>query len=77
VTRRQQRAFHTGVGEQDASSDTIMLVHLPAGSGPAVLVGIPRDSYVPIPGHDINMINAACSFGGAPLLVRTVQVSPS
>jgi LCP family protein required for cell wall assembly len=73
VTRRQERAFHTGVGEQDPGSDTIMLVHLPAGGGPAVLVSIPRDSYVPIPGHGMNKINAAFAFGGAPLLVGTVQ----
>jgi LCP family protein required for cell wall assembly len=73
VTRAQERAFHVGVGEQDPNSDTIMVVHLPAGGGPAVLVSIPRDSYVPIPGHGMNKINAAYSFGGAPLLVRTVQ----
>lgn len=32
-----------------------------------------RDSCVPIPGHGMDKINAAYSFGGAPLLVRTVQ----
>jgi LCP family protein required for cell wall assembly len=38
-----------------------------------VLVSLPRDSYVPIPGHGMNKINAAYAFGGAQLLVRTVE----
>ena len=38
-----------------------------------MLVSIPRDSYVPIPGHGRNKLNAAYAFGGAPLLVRTVE----
>jgi len=59
VTCREQRAFHNRVGQQDPGSDTIMLVHLPADGGQAVLVSIPRDSYVPIPGHGVNKINAA------------------
>ncbi|NAZ78306.1 LytR family transcriptional regulator, partial [Kineococcus sp. T13] len=54
-------------------TDTIMLLHVPDGGGPAVLVSIPRDSYVPIPGHDSNKINAAFSIGGAPLLLETVE----
>jgi LCP family protein required for cell wall assembly len=40
---------------------------------PATLVSLPRDSYVPIPGHGRNKLNAAYAFGGAPLLVRTVE----
>jgi LCP family protein required for cell wall assembly len=54
-------------------TDTIMLLHVPAGSGPTVLISVPRDSYVPIPGHGHNKINAAYAFGGAPLLVRTLE----
>jgi LCP family protein required for cell wall assembly len=55
-------------------TDTIMLLHVPE-SGPPVLVSIPRDSYVPIPGHKRNKINAAFSFsdGGPKLLTRTVE----
>ena len=54
-------------------TDTIMLLHVPSGGGPTVLVSVPRDSYVPIPGHGQNKINAAYAFGGAPLLVRTLE----
>ena len=71
-TRQQRRQFHAGP-QIDANSDTILLLHMPANGGPAVLVSIPRDSYVPIPGHGMNKINAAFAFGGAPLLIRTVQ----
>ncbi len=54
-------------------TDTIMLLHVPAGSGPTVLVSVPRDSYVSIPGHGQNKINAAYAYGGAPLLIRTLE----
>ncbi|MFD0482947.1 LCP family protein [Kineococcus sp. GCM10028916] len=54
-------------------TDTIMLLHVPDGGGPAALISIPRDSYVPIPGHDSNKINAAFSIGGAPLLMQTIE----
>ncbi|MFP5020965.1 LCP family protein [Pseudonocardia phyllosphaerae] len=52
-------------------TDTIMLLH--TGSSGSVLVSIPRDSYVPIPGHGSNKINAAFPMGGPPLLVQTVE----
>ena len=38
-----------------------------------MLISIPRDSYVPIPGHGTNKINAALAFGGPTLLVQTVE----
>jgi LCP family protein required for cell wall assembly len=72
LTRRQEAKLHTG-HDTDTLSDTIMLLHIPSGGGRPVLVSIPRDSYVPIPGNGMNKINAAFAFGGAQLLVRTVQ----
>jgi LCP family protein required for cell wall assembly len=54
-------------------TDTIMLLHVPSGGGPTVLVSVPRDSYVPIPGRARNKINAAYAVGGPRLLVRTVE----
>ncbi len=54
-------------------TDTIMLLHVPAGGGPTVLVSVPRDSYVAIPGHGHNKINAAYAYGGAPLLIKTLE----
>ena len=50
-----------------------MLLH--SGSSGPVLVSIPRDSYVPIAGHGRNKLNAAYAFGGAPLLVSTVEAA--
>jgi hypothetical protein len=36
-------------------------------------VSIPRDSWVPVPGHGMMKINAAFSLGGAPLMIETVE----
>jgi LCP family protein required for cell wall assembly len=54
-------------------TDTIMLLHVPAAGGPTVLVSVPRDSYVSIPGRSKNKINAAYAFGGPALLIRTLE----
>ncbi len=53
-------------------TDTIMVLHKPE-SGPVALISIPRDSYVDIPGHDKNKINASFAWGGPQLLVETVE----
>ncbi len=52
-------------------TDTIMLLH--TGSGPNLLMSIPRDSQVDIPGHGTTKINAAFAYGGPKLLVRTIE----
>jgi LCP family protein required for cell wall assembly len=72
LTAAERRALHTGQAA-GRRTDTLMLLHVPDGGGPTVLVSVPRDSYVSIPGHGKNKVNAAYSFGGAPLLVRTVE----
>jgi LCP family protein required for cell wall assembly len=54
-------------------TDTIMLAHLPDNDTKPVLLSIPRDLEVGIPGKGRNKINAAFAIGGAPLLVRTVE----
>lgn len=60
-------------GELDtARTDTILLLHRPK-EGPTVMLSIPRDSFVEIPGHGENKVNAAYAFGGPPLLVGTVE----
>jgi LCP family protein required for cell wall assembly len=56
-----------------ARTDTIILVHIPAGRESAQLISIPRDSWVPVPGHKINKINAAYALGGPKLMVQTVE----
>ncbi|MBN2177561.1 MAG: LCP family protein [Demequinaceae bacterium] len=59
-------------GTTGARTDTIMVLHRPE-TGPTALISIPRDSYVEIPGHGKNKINAAFAFGGPALLVETVE----
>src|SRR5262245_30093896 len=72
LTRKQERKYHTGRDVNGQRSDTILLLHI-SGNGPAVLVSLPRDSYVKIPGYGRNKLNAAYSFGGPKLLAETVQ----
>lgn len=70
LTDAQRRALATG-DAAGGRTDTIMLLH--TGSGPTSLISIPRDSYVPIPGHGQNKINAAFALGGPKLLTQTVE----
>ena len=45
-------------------ADAIQLVGINARTHAAVTIGIPRDSYVNIPGHGRDKINAALVYGG-------------
>jgi LCP family protein required for cell wall assembly len=60
-------------GESRGRSDVIVLVHVASDKKTVTLVHFPRDLYVSIPGHGKDKINAAYAYGGAPLLVRTMQ----
>ncbi|MDR3067966.1 MAG: LCP family protein [Cellulomonas sp.] len=53
-------------------ADTILLLHVP-DAGTTSLISLPRDTYVDIPGHGPAKLNAATAYGGAPLLVQTVE----
>lgn len=63
------------------NTDTMMIVHLPNGGGAPTVISLPRDSWVDIPGHGKNKLNAAFAFGathggdaaGMRLLIETVQ----
>lgn len=59
-------------GFDSARTDTIMMLYKPR-SGRSVLISLPRDSYVPIPGHGSDKLNAAYAIGGAALLEQTVE----
>jgi LCP family protein required for cell wall assembly len=72
LTRKQELEFGTGKGS-GRRTDTIMLLH--TGSGPNLLMSIPRDSLVDVPGHGTTKINAAFAFGGPQLLVKTLEQS--
>lgn len=70
LTKEQRREFGTGAGE-GRRTDTIMLLH--TGSGPNLLLSIPRDSIVEVPGHGTQKVNAAYAYGGPKLLVQTLE----
>lgn len=70
LTAEQRKQLHTG-NDAGQRTDTIMLLH--DGSGPSLLMSIPRDSLVPIPGHGTTKINAAFAYGGPKLLIQTVE----
>lgn len=84
LSKAEQKALKTGKDEGTQRTDTIMLVHM-AEDGTPTLVSFPRDSFVTIPAHrssdgtkvseSKNKLNAAFSFGGASLLVRTVEAN--
>jgi LCP family protein required for cell wall assembly len=73
TTAENKKLGTGGVSVDSGRTDTILLMHLPAGGGPMLLLSIPRDSYVNIPGYGFNKINAAFSIGGPRLLVKTVE----
>jgi len=62
-----------GPGREGGRSDVIMLAHIPEDRHNVTLVHFPRDLYVDIPGYGKNKINASYAYGGAQLLVQTLQ----
>jgi len=87
LTPAQIKEYHTGTDHTD-STDSIMIVHVPADGSKATLISIPRETYVDIPGYKKNLINAAYAdakylgaggtlkereAAGFDLLIQTVQ----
>lgn len=67
-----------------ARSDTMMLVHISKSRDKAVVISLPRDSLVTIPAHTSldgksqiseqpGKLNSAFAWGGAPLLIETLE----
>lgn len=54
-------------------ADSIHVIFLHPRKQQAVVVGIPRDSWVSIPGHGTDKINAAMASGGPAGMVQTVE----
>ena len=73
LSAEEGEALSTGAGIQGDRTDTIMLLHV--GDGKPVLLSVPRDSPVEIPGRGTDKINSAFSGedGGPELLVETVE----
>jgi LCP family protein required for cell wall assembly len=65
--------FGRGGTASGGRADSIHLVIIDPATKRGTVIGFPRDSYVPIPGHGTDKINAAMSLGGPGLLVRTIE----
>ncbi len=56
-----------------ARSDVIMLMKYYPMTNDAVLISVPRDARVTIPGTKVDKINHAYAYGGAKLLTQTLE----
>jgi LCP family protein required for cell wall assembly len=88
LTQEQLDQLNAGT-DSGTNTDTMILVHVPADGSKASFVSFPRDSYVQIPGHGWDKLNAAYAYGrqnapasasdaaksaqGAQLLVQTLS----
>ena len=58
---------------EDGRSDAMILLSISSKTKTIYMTSLLRDMYVEIPGHDGNRLNAAYSFGGAELLMETIE----
>jgi LCP family protein required for cell wall assembly len=54
-------------------ADAIQLIGVNLRTGASSAIGVPRDSWVTIPGHGSDRVNAALSLGGPALMAATVS----
>lgn len=54
-------------------SDSIMIASVNKKTGQITVVSILRDTHVDVPGHKESKINAAYAWGGANLLIQTIE----
>lgn len=59
--------------DEKGRSDTMILVSVNSKTDEITLTSFMRDTYVSIPDHGWNKLNAAYSFGGADLLMDTIE----
>jgi LCP family protein required for cell wall assembly len=68
---RPEDTLEPGAAGAPSRADSIMLLHVAFGN--VRKLSILRDSTAAIPGHETQKINAAYAFGGAPLMIKTVE----
>lgn len=86
LTKAQEKLLQVGSTQSAAGarSDTMFLVHISKDRTNAVLISLPRDTMVTVPAHKSDVgnlqvpatkakLNAAFAWGGAPLLIETIQ----
>ena len=71
LSKAEQKKLGTGSVAGQRTDTMMILYRSPTGS--SALVSLPRDLYLPIPGHGSNKLNAAYALGGPELLVKTVE----
>jgi LCP family protein required for cell wall assembly len=81
VGRSAENAFHShrlnllllGYQADEGNSDSIILAHLDVDRRTATLVSIPRDTWVAIPKHGHQKVNAAIAFGGPAMSAKVIS----
>ena len=86
LTKEQLKKLRVGGVKVAAGgrSDTMLLVHISKNRDSAYIVSLPRDTLVTIPAHTSTdgksqipahpgKLNSAFAFGGAPLLIETIE----
>lgn len=58
---------------EDGRSDAMILLSVSNKTDKIYMTSLLRDMYVDIPGHDSNRLNAAYAYGGAELLMETIE----
>ena len=59
ATPAEVAALGTTTDRNDAATDTMMILHVPADGKKATIISFPRDSWVNVPGHGMDKVNAA------------------
>ena len=91
LTKEQMRELRVGSTATAAGgrSDTMLIIHLSKSRDRAYIISLPRDSLVVIPEHVSSSdkktiipdrkgkLNSAFSYGGAPLLIETIELATS
>ena len=91
LTKAQMRELRVGSTATAAGgrSDTMLLIHISKARDRAYIISLPRDSLVTIPEHISSSdkktlisarpgkLNSAYSYGGAPLLIETIELATS
>ncbi len=54
-------------------ADSLHVIFIDPETHRSTMIGVPRDSYVPIDGHGTGKINSSLFFGGPALLVKTIE----
>ena len=62
-----------GYQDDEMTTDTIIFARLDVDRRTATLVSVPRDTWIAIPGHGHDKINAAYAYGGAKESARVVS----